>query len=187
MRWSSIRKKWVGATLVMEVIGAAVLSAIALILVYSVIRRYVFKNPDANADDWIGMLTVPAAMFALAHADVRAAHIRVQFIENLLHGTARRILKILSSTVSAVVALTVTYAMWQRGNFFKSGGVHTVQANIGVWYGYWLLAASFLAFGVQLLLRAVEAALGIEMDPAHGLLEEAAEEAEIAHGSPPES
>lgn len=72
-------------------LSAAALLASLAVIVYGVVRRYVFNTPVAWTDEFVGYLLVASVMLAAADALLGGEHISVDIVTVRLDWRARRI------------------------------------------------------------------------------------------------
>src|SRR5512146_579046 len=72
-------------------LSAAPLLASLAVIVYGVVRRYVFNTPVAWTDELVGYLLVASVMLAAADALLGGEHISVDIVTERLGARARRI------------------------------------------------------------------------------------------------
>jgi TRAP-type C4-dicarboxylate transport system permease small subunit len=72
-------------------LSAAALLASLAVIVYGVVRRYVFNTPVAWTDELVGYLLVASVMLAAADALLGGEHISVDIVSERLGWRARRI------------------------------------------------------------------------------------------------
>jgi len=119
--------------------GAAMVLMIVLIVV-SVVMRYLMRQPLLGSNELIQLASVVLVMAALPYCTEKEAHIRVDILDNLLGSRGRLAGDLLFRLTSIFVLSLLTWrAVLKAADAFKWGDT-TNMLSLPIWPGYAILA-----------------------------------------------
>lgn len=135
--------------------GGAVIIVQAIWISYGVVKRYVFRSPDAVVTEATALLLFPVAFAGLVYAMQIDAYPRVTFLINNLRPAIRRRMEVFNfvmmSAVAGFFAVAAAQATWRD---FHSGAA----SEILLWPRYLFWAPSALSLSLFSLYAALRAA-----------------------------
>ncbi|MGI9298252.1 MAG: TRAP transporter small permease [Gammaproteobacteria bacterium] len=147
---------WIGrAGLAVMAAGGAVVVVQAAWISYGVVRRYVFRSPDAVVTEATALLLFPVAFAGLVYAMQMDAYPRVTVLVDSLSAAARRRLEIFNLFLTAAVVLFFAVAAAQAAwRDFNSGAA----SEILLWPRFLFWAPAALSLSLFSLYSALVAA-----------------------------
>ncbi len=95
-----------------------------LLVTVNVIMRTVFGKPILGAYEWVGILTSLTIGLGLAYCANKDAHISIDFIAEKFKPSARKVLSVITGSLSVVFMSVVFYSVFKYAfKLFKSGEV----------------------------------------------------------------
>lgn len=135
--------------------GISLLFMVAVITV-SVLARYLFDNPITGSDEIVQMTGVALIMFALPHATLNGAHVRVDIFDHVLGRFGRLAGDVLARLLSGFVLVILVSRAWDKMLDAYEYADTTNMLSLPVWPFYGILAAGI---ALCLVVYAVELAL----------------------------
>ena len=143
-----------GAAHVALGLSAAALLASLVVIVYGVVRRYVFNTPVAWTDELVGYLLVASVMLAAADALLGGEHISVDIVTERLGARARRIAYLFGLVAVAASGILLMVEGLGMVRFSRQVGL---RSNGDLAVPLWI-PQSLVPLGALLLLLAAVAA-----------------------------
>ncbi|MGV7034539.1 TRAP transporter small permease [Methylobacterium symbioticum] len=141
-------------------LGGVALVAACLVLSYSVLIRYVFKEPTEWQDEMAVFLIVGATFGSAAAVQAKRGHVAIEALTGLLSPTVNRVRLLLADIVSFVF---VAFFTWKSFTLLHEAWVdgQVSQSTWGppLWIPYSMMAAGMTLLGIQLALQILEAVL----------------------------
>ena len=94
-------------------IGASIISALIIAMVYEVISRYFFSAPTKWAFEMAYMLMGTSFMFGLAYCMQMGRHIRVDFVYGHVSPKARQVIDLAGYAFLVPMLLWLTWGLWE--------------------------------------------------------------------------
>ena len=135
-------------------LSAAALLASLVVIVYGVVRRYVFNTPVAWTDELVGYLLVASVMLAAADALLGGEHISVDIVTERLGAPARRIAYLFGLVAVAASGILLMVEGLGMVRFSRQVGL---RSNGDLAVPLWI-PQSLVPLGALLLLLAAVAA-----------------------------
>ena len=123
--------------------GGAVLVALMLMAVYSIVMRYFFNNPIAGDFELIQLGCAACVAAFLPYAQLRGSNIIVDFFTTK---TSARTQQILDGIGALSIALVMGLLAWRTSLGalgVKSAGETSMIMSVPVWYSYALMVPGF--------------------------------------------
>ncbi|GEO99542.1 TRAP transporter small permease [Methylobacterium haplocladii] len=140
--------------------GGAALVCACLVLSYSVVVRYLFREPTDWQDEMAVFLIVGATFFSAAAVQAKRGHVAIEALTGLLSPTVNRIRLLCADVISLAF---VAFFTWKSWSLFHEAFVdgQTSQSSWGppLWIPYMLMAAGMTLLSVQFVLQIAEAVL----------------------------
>jgi TRAP-type C4-dicarboxylate transport system permease small subunit len=141
-------------------LGGVALVAACLVLSYSVLIRYVFKEPTEWQDEMAVFLIVGATFGSAAAVQAKRGHVAIEALTGLLSPTVNRVRLLLADLVSFVF---VAFFTWKSFTLLHEAWVdgQVSQSTWGppLWIPYGLMAVGMSLLALQLVLQIAEAVL----------------------------
>ncbi|MCJ2081761.1 TRAP transporter small permease [Methylobacterium sp. J-090] len=143
---------------VVMVFGGLALVGACLVLSYSVLVRYWFKEPTEWQDEMAVFLIVGATFFSAAAVQARRGHVAIEALSGLLSPRVNRARLLMADVISIVF---VTFFAWKSWTLFHEAWVdgQVSQSTWGppLWIPYALMALGMSFLALQFLLQIAEA------------------------------
>lgn len=140
--------------------GGVALVCACLVLSYSVVIRYLFKEPTDWQDEMAVFLIVGATFFSAAAVQAKRGHVAIEALTGLLPPGVNRMRLLFADVISLAF---VAFFTWKSWSLFHEAFVdgQTSQSSWGppLWIPYVLMAAGMTLLSVQFLLQIAEAIL----------------------------
>lgn len=140
-----------------DVIGTVLALSIilmVLVIVYTVIMRYVFKNtPDWGFEVSVfifGIYSILSGAYCLKEK----SHVRVDILPSLLSEKKQRVIDLISTIIIIVVAISMIYTgsrfAWQSTRILERS-IHQSTFNPQIWWFKWMIPISAFLLLLQAL------------------------------------
>lgn len=152
-------------------VGAAAVTLMMVQIILDVTLRNLFQLPVPGTTTFVTsyyMLII--AYLPLAVAERTDSHIAVEVASQLLGRKFQQWLLAFSWFVSAVVAGTIAYALWDEAVKAYGYGSFVIELNrsIPIWPGYFILPIGFGLYALVLAVRLACAVTGTDENEAFG-------------------
>lgn len=141
----------------MGVICAVAVLAMALIISYEVVARYIFNSPTTWVTEYSLYLLVASSFLAAGYAQIKDSHIRVDAILNLLSSSSRRKLLQISAWIGLIM---VIIAGWQMVIFVCAEYANNSRAfgllTTPLWIPESAVSAGIVLFALALLVENIK-------------------------------
>lgn len=134
-------------------ISAAILAAMMLFVVASVILRYAFNSPIVGGNEVLKMGSVAVIMLALPLCTTSDAHIRIDLFDNVLGRLGRLATDVFAYILGLVVLGYLTWSYVHRTLDAFEFADTTNMLSIPIWPFYGLIAFGIAAYALVLALR----------------------------------
>ena len=141
-------------------LGAAAIAGIFLLVLSSVVMRYLVQAPFRFADELAGLLLGVALFLTLPLVLWRGDHIRVTLLSDRLHGLPGRIVTGLGWIVLIAFAGIFLRDAWAIAEFTSRLGLLSEQSRLPLAPFLWMTVASVAALGVIGIARLVGSIAG---------------------------
>lgn len=155
-----LTEKWKKFNLALTYFSGFIIVFIMALVCYNVAARYFLKSPLMWASDISGYLLVYITFLPAAYLLIIDAHVRVDFIINMLSEEKRRKVSIAASFLGLIYCLTFTYfssidllESIRMGLYFE-GGIAILQFPIVM-----VLPFGFLLLSIQLVIDIIGSCL----------------------------
>lgn len=143
--------------------GAALFIMAALIFV-NVIMRYIFHSAIKGADEVVTILMVMVVYFAMCKSTRIRAHVRVDFVTNLMPEALRNFVLALTAWACIFVTVNISLQTWQNAAALirAKNTTQILKLSLAPFYYIisvmsWLLTLEFFADGFKYCLSGIEA------------------------------
>ena len=141
-------------------LGAAAVAGIFLLVLSSVVMRYLVQAPFRFADEFAGLLLGAALFLTLPFVLWRGDHIRVTLLSDRLRGPAARVATALGWLVLIAFAVIFLKEAWAIAAFTDRLGLRSEQARLPLAPFLWMTVASVGLLGSIGLVRLLRAVVG---------------------------
>lgn len=138
--------------------GAAVLTAIALMCVWSIVGRWLFASPVQGDFELVQLGTAVCVAAFLPYCQLRRGNIIVDFFTNRASPRARGLMDALGALLLAAVLAVVAWRTGAGALSVKAAGETSMIRGLPVWLSYALMVPSF-ALGAIVALYTAACAL----------------------------
>ncbi len=141
-------------------LGGLALVVACLVLSYSVLIRYVFKEPTDWQDEMAVFLIVGATFGSAAAVQAKRGHVAIEALTGLLPAGVNRVRLLLADVISFVFVAFFTWKSWSLlHEAWVDGQVSQSTWGPPLWIPYALMSVGMTLLGLQLLLQIAEALL----------------------------
>lgn len=130
------------------VCGGALVTAITLMAVFSIVGRAAFDKPIPGDFELVQVACAVAVAAFLPHCQMRRGHIIVDFFTTRLGQAAQSRLDALGALLFAVVMFLVAWRTGVGAQAAKSAGETTMIMGFPIWIAYLGMAPSFAVAGL---------------------------------------
>jgi TRAP-type C4-dicarboxylate transport system permease small subunit len=113
-------------------LAAAMLFAMMALTFVDVLGRYLFRAPVQGAYDLVALAMGIVVFAGLPVVTVRGEHLQIGLFENLIRGTARRVLSLLIDLVSVVVLSVYAWRIFLHARHLLRSGEVMVSLAVSV-------------------------------------------------------
>ena len=145
-------------------VSGTALFAMAVLIFVNVILRYVFKRSIRGADEIVTILMVMVVYFAMCKSTRIRAHVRVDFVTNLMPEALRNFVLALTAWACIFITVNIAIRTWGNAGALIRSGNRTDMLKISLAPFYYvvsvmsvLLSFEFLADGIKYCASGVEA------------------------------
>jgi TRAP-type C4-dicarboxylate transport system permease small subunit len=139
-------------------LGGLALVAACLVLSYSVLIRYVFKEPTEWQDEMAVFLIVGATFGSAAAVQAKRGHVAIEALTGLLPPSVNRVRLLLVDCVSLAFCVFFTVKSWSLDHeAWVDGQVSQSTWGPPLWIPYTLMSAGMTLLCVQIALQIAEA------------------------------
>ncbi|MGE0231902.1 MAG: TRAP transporter small permease subunit [Flavobacteriaceae bacterium] len=148
------------------VVGALAIFTLMMTAVYQVLSRLLFNAPIRGYIDYVEQSSALLAFMGIAYAEHIGAHIRMEFVPQLLSRRWRDAIEIFGIIVALVVIGILVYATWFSFYRALTLGDSTMDIELPVWPSKLVVPVSLALLWLRLLLGLVRYASGILSESA---------------------
>jgi C4-dicarboxylate transporter DctQ subunit len=147
--------QWCGA------ISCVLVLAILVLVIYSVIQRYVLNTPLKWGDEMLGYLLVAFIMLGAAQAQRKGDHIAIDILSQRVTGTAGNLLRAFSSLAIITFAFVLGFSTWKSIAFgYAFGSYSPGYLEVATWVPQVPMLIGALLLGLTGLVHLVQLIAG---------------------------
>ena len=144
------------ATIVAQILGAALIGAVILNVI-NVVARYGFDHAMTGVDEFQIYLMVGIAFLGGLVAHIRRRHLRMDVLTRYFPPTVRTLLAWAESLLSLAVCTLLATISWNYTVKIWRIGSHSANADIPMWIPHSILAIAFTLIALAELTRILTA------------------------------
>ncbi|GJE58969.1 TRAP transporter small permease [Methylobacterium trifolii] len=143
---------------VIMLLGGAALVGACLVLSYSVVVRYLLKEPTEWQDEMAVFLIVGATFFSAAAVQAKRGHVAIEALTGLLSPAVNRARLLTADVISLVFCIFFAWKSWSLDHeAWVDGQVSQSTWGPPLWIPYTLMAAGMSLLCLQFALQIAEA------------------------------
>jgi C4-dicarboxylate transporter DctQ subunit len=145
-------------------VAAFAIFALMLTAVFQVFTRYAFNAPIRGYIDYVEQASAIIAFVAVGYAEHVGAHIRMEFVPQMLSGRARRIIDVFGLVIGLVLIGALIYATWF--NFLRAWelGDSSMDVQLPIWPSKLIVPAAFFLLWLRMWIALWRALFGTDDD-----------------------
>lgn len=139
-------------------LGGLCLVGACLVLSYSVVIRYVLKQPTEWQDEMAVFLIVGATFFSAAAVQAKRGHVAIEALTGLLSPAVNRVRLLMADVVSFLFCVFFAWKSWSLDHeAWTDGQISQSTWGPPLWIPYTLMAAGMSLLCLQFALQIAEA------------------------------
>lgn len=149
--------RWLERTSFVFAVGSGVvLTAMALMSMWSIVGRWLFNSPLMGDFELVQLMTVMAVSLTLPYTQWARGHVIVDFFTTKAPEPVRRWLDLIAHVLMAAVAALVCWRCYLGGIDAFDNDEMSMMWGLPLWWGYVPLVPSFGLFAIISLYSVVE-------------------------------
>ena len=142
-------------------ISSLLILTILVLVIYSIVQRYVLNTPLKWGDEMLGYLLVASVMLGAAEALRRGDHIAIDLVSARAGPRARKHLNMFSDLAVIAFAIVLGFSTWESVSFaYAFGSYSPGYLEVATWIPQIPMFAGALLLGLVSLARLLAAAIG---------------------------